>query len=284
MRKVLISLLLASAAASPALADPVNWSDRQAAREERSQAREERQQARDTARAERPAPAPQVEQRPQFAPRVEQRPQSFARPTQQFTPSPQGYQGGYQQQSARPSFDSRRESFDQAREQRLQEREQRLDQRQPGARVVDNPYGGSLRQSVRPVPPVMRGRQPVISDTPRFGTQPPPRVDVRRAPTVQWNTDWRNNQRYDWQNYRRHHRSIFHLGFYYDPFGWGYQPYQIGWRLWPAYYGNQFWIDPAMYGLPYAPPGAVWVRYWNDAVLVDTWSGQVIDVIPDFFW
>ena len=25
-----------------------------------------------------------------------------------------------------------------------------------------------------------------------------------------------------------------------------------------------------MYRLPYAPPGYVWVRYWNDALLVDT--------------
>jgi len=47
--------------------------------------------------------------------------------------------------------------------------------------------------------------------------------------------------------------------------------------------GYQIW-RMGYYGLPYAPPGAVWVRYWNDALLVDTWSGEVIDVIPDFFW
>jgi len=28
----------------------------------------------------------------------------------------------------------------------------------------------------------------------------------------------------------------------------------------------------------------VWVRYWNDAVLVDTWTGQVVDVVHNFFW
>jgi Ni/Co efflux regulator RcnB len=39
-----------------------------------------------------------------------------------------------------------------------------------------------------------------------------------------------------------------------------------------------------MYRLPYAPAGYVWIRYWNDALLVDTWSGQVVDMIPNFFW
>jgi Ni/Co efflux regulator RcnB len=54
--------------------------------------------------------------------------------------------------------------------------------------------------------------------------------------------------------------------------------------LWPAYYGNQYWIDPGLYQLPYPPPGAMWVRYWNDALLVDMYTGTVIDVIPGFFW
>src|SRR5947207_7468938 len=52
MRKVLISLLLASAALSPALAQRPDDSDREAARAERQQAREDRQSARE----ERAAP------------------------------------------------------------------------------------------------------------------------------------------------------------------------------------------------------------------------------------
>jgi len=99
-----------------------------------------------------------------------------------------------------------------------------------------------------------------------------------------WNRNWRNDSRYDWHRYRHHHRSIFHLGFYYDPFGYGYSPFNIGYRLQPAYYGQNFWFDPSMYGLPYPPPGTQWVRYWNDAVLVDVYSGEVVDVIRDFFW
>ena len=176
----------------------------------------------------------------------------------------------------------RRDAYAAQRDERIEQVQQRFEQRQQGRADARQ-----LRQSTRPMPNVMRDRHPlIVSDTPRPGTQPPLRADnYHRNQQTQWNTSWRNNSRYDWQNHRRHHRSLFHLGFYYDPFGWGYQSYQIGWRLWPAYYSNRYWInDPWMYRLPYAPPGYVWVRYWDDALLVDTWSGTVVDMIPGFFW
>src|SRR4051794_32971115 len=85
MRKVLISILLASAAASPAFAERPDPSDREQAREDRQQAREDRQSARDehssSARSEsnsRPAPPPrnfearqQPVERPQVQPAYE---------------------------------------------------------------------------------------------------------------------------------------------------------------------------------------------------------------------
>jgi hypothetical protein len=146
-----------------------------------------------------------------------------------------------------------------------------------------------LRQTERALPNVMRTRVPVVSQVPREGTQPPLRVQqrARRDNVVhaEWRSSWRNNHRYDWQDHRRRHRSIFHIGVYFDPFGWGYRPYSIGWRLWPSYYSSRYWInDPWQYRLPYAPPGYRWIRYWNDAVLVDTWTGEVVDVVYNFFW
>jgi Ni/Co efflux regulator RcnB len=99
-----------------------------------------------------------------------------------------------------------------------------------------------------------------------------------------WNRDWRRDHRYDWRSYRDRHRSVFHLGFYFDPFGYSYRPFDIGYRLPSLYFGQRYWIDAGMYQLPYPPPGTQWVRYWNDAVLVDMYSGEVVDVIRDFFW
>ena len=146
---------------------------------------------------------------------------------------------------------------------------------------------GSLRQLDHPSPRVLRNRVPVVSNVPREGTQPPLRTsgNYTGRHQVAWTGNWRNNQRYDWRQHRNHHRSLFHLGYYYDPFGWGYQPFSIGWRLWPSYYSSNYWInDPYEYRLPYAPAGYRWIRYYDDALLVDTWSGEVVDVIRDFFW
>src|SRR5206468_3427292 len=103
---------------------------------------------------------------------------------------------------------ARRDSIDQSRAQRFDHRQQVFDQ------IRDN---RELRQSTRPTPNVMRTRVPVISDVPHPGTQPP--LPVQYRPTLQpnWSTSWRHNSKYDWQNYRHHHRSWFHLGFYFDP-------------------------------------------------------------------
>lgn len=101
---------------------------------------------------------------------------------------------------------------------------------------------------------------------------------------VSWDRNWRNDQRYNWRDYRRRDQSRFHVGFYSDPYGWNYQQFSIGYRLYPNYYEQNFWFDPGMYGLPYPPPGMQWVRYWNDALLVDIYSGEVVDEIQGFFW
>jgi hypothetical protein len=280
MRKLLISILLAGAAATPALADPSDYADRAAARADRQAARAERQQSRDDARSER----------------SNDRASSFSRPDRpdrsadlQSVDRSARVQSNANAvvESARANVGSSRADRDAARLQRTEQRQQIVDQSrqlidQRQQQIRDN---RDLRQSARPVPPVMRTRVPVVSDTPREGTQPPLPTGSRSTAAPTWSTSWRHNSKYDWYNWRKHHRSWFHLGFYFDPFGWGYYPYQIGWRMWPSYYSSRYWInDPWQYRLPYAPPGYVWIRYWNDALLVDTWSGEVVDVIPNFFW
>ena len=153
---------------------------------------------------------------------------------------------------------------------------------------TDNGWEPLRRHRDQTVEAVRDRIAPMISRTPREGTQPPPlRAVAERSRTTahHWRGDWRSDHRYDWRDHRRRHRSLFHFGFYYDPFGWNYRPYSIGWRLWPSYYQSSYWLqDPGMYRLPYAPPGYRWIRYYDDALLVDTWDGTVVDVIRDFFW
>lgn len=100
-----------------------------------------------------------------------------------------------------------------------------------------------------------------------------------------WSRDWHHDHRYDWRNYRDRHRTIFRIGRYYDPYGWGYRRFSTGFNLWPSYYGSRFWLnDPWQYRLPPAYGPYRWVRYYDDALLVNIYSGQVVDVVYNFFW
>jgi len=64
-----------------------------------------------------------------------------------------------------------------------------------------------------------------------------------------------------------------------------YNRLNIGIYLGAPFFAQQYWItDPWAYRLPPASPPYRWVRYYDDVVLIDTYSGQVVDVIYDFFW
>lgn len=107
------------------------------------------------------------------------------------------------------------------------------------------------------------------------------RVDTKQR----WSRDWRGDHRYDWRGHRNHHRSLFRLGHYYDPYGWNYRHFSIGYSLWPNYYGSNYWLnDPWQYRLPPAYGPYRWVRYYDDALLVNIYTGQVVDVVYNFFW
>lgn len=281
MRTILLSLLLASVAATPAVASRPGDEDGQRPRVQRNEAD-------NGPRAE--SPRQDRSERPSFDRRDRGEQPRFEAREQQPAPRAMTADPGWQRRGAddsalhagrdpRPAFERGgvQENIDQV-QQRFERREQAIrDTRGEGAETrqwgPNDPrrYGGGFRQQV--------------SDVPRPGTQPQLRQDGARTQPVQWNRGWRSDNRYDWQNQRRRHRSWFHVGVYYDPFGWNYQRFQPGWRLWPDYYSSRYWIDdPWMYRLPYAPPGTRWIRYWDDALLVDTWTGQVIDAIPNFFW
>lgn len=100
-----------------------------------------------------------------------------------------------------------------------------------------------------------------------------------------WSNHWRSDRRYDWRRYRDHNRSIFRFGRYYDPYGYGYRRFSIGFSLFPSYYQSNYWLnDPWMYRLPPVYGPYRWVRYYDDALLVNIYTGQVVDVVHSFFW
>jgi hypothetical protein len=72
--------------------------------------------------------------------------------------------------------------------------------------------------------------------------------------------------------------------FVYPP-GWAYRQWTVGAILPPIFLVPDYyftdWVD---LGLPPPPPGAQYVRYGPDLLLVDVSNGQVIDVIPGVFY
>jgi hypothetical protein len=102
-----------------------------------------------------------------------------------------------------------------------------------------------------------------------------------------WDRDWRRDQRYNWQDWRQRNRGSYRFPRYYAPRGWshGYNRFSLGVILSAPLFSQSYWIDdPFQYQLPPAYGPYRWVRYYDDALLVDLRSGQVVDAIYDFFW
>ncbi|MFV0622388.1 RcnB family protein [Sphingomonas sp. ac-8] len=102
-----------------------------------------------------------------------------------------------------------------------------------------------------------------------------------------WSRSWRNDRRYDWNGYRQANRTVYRLPRYYPPSGYhyGYRRFSVGLTLGSMLYGSGYWInDPYSYRLPPADGPYRWIRYYNDALLVDLDSGEVVDVVYDLFW
>jgi hypothetical protein len=101
-----------------------------------------------------------------------------------------------------------------------------------------------------------------------------------------WDRGWRSSRRYNWADFRRGNRFVYHPGPYYAPFrAHRYNRLQIGFFLDSLFFQPRFFInDPWDYRLPPVYGPYRWVRYYDDVLLVDIYSGEVVDVIYDFFW
>ena len=106
------------------------------------------------------------------------------------------------------------------------------------------------------------GFQPGASDRPRYSPQYfPPRIQP--------------NQRYHWSGGQ----------------GWAPQPgyYNRRWRFGEflpfGWFASSFWIsDWGDYDLPVPPYGYEWVRVGPDALLVDTYTGEVVSSVYGLFY
>ena len=77
----------------------------------------------------------------------------------------------------------------------------------------------------------------------------------------------------------------FDAGTYRKPFGWHYILWGIGDRLPPLFTTQGYWINNYRdYEFARPPFGCVWVRYGNDAILVDKRSGEILRVVRSAFY
>ncbi|ARS28069.1 RcnB family protein [Sphingomonas sp. KC8] len=111
------------------------------------------------------------------------------------------------------------------------------------------------------------------------------RWDNRDDQRDRWSRDWRNDRRYNWQNYRTSNRHIYRVPRYYGRPGYDYRRWSPGYRMPDYYYGSGYWIsDPWQYRLPPAHGPYRWVRYYDDVVLINIANGLIEDIIYSFFY
>ena len=77
----------------------------------------------------------------------------------------------------------------------------------------------------------------------------------------------------------------YRVGSYRPPYGYFVRSWGFGDFLPSGWFGPGYWVDDFYdYDLPYPPPGYHWVRVGADVLLVDDYSGRIVQVIRDMFW
>jgi Ni/Co efflux regulator RcnB len=77
----------------------------------------------------------------------------------------------------------------------------------------------------------------------------------------------------------------FHVAAYVRPSGWYSHRWTFGEFLPVFFFTRNYWIlDWANFDLDDPPPGTIWVRVGDDALLIDEYSGEVIEVVYGVFY
>lgn len=126
---------------------------------------------------------------------------------------------------------------------------------------------------------------------PDFNRPGPDRRDVRRPDDRRDFGDRRGDRgRRDFSNYRNYHQNFraaqrFRAPPYRRPPGYFARRWSWGQTLPVAFWTRDYWLtDFYAYDLPPPPYGAIWVRVGDDALLIDQYTGEIIEVDYGVFY
>jgi len=123
-----------------------------------------------------------------------------------------------------------------------------------------------------------------------FDRRGPDRRDVRRFDDRRDFDNGRDRGRRDFSNYRNYHQNFrasqrFRAGPYRRPPGYFARRWSWGQTLPSFFWTREYWLtDFYDYGLPPPPYGAIWVRVGDDALLIDQYTGEIIEVDYGVFY
>jgi Ni/Co efflux regulator RcnB len=118
------------------------------------------------------------------------------------------------------------------------------------------------------------------------------RHDSNRHDNDRHDNDWRGrNDRGSWhgnfnrRNVHAQHHYRYRGGEWRWPSGHHYRRWTFGMTLPSIFWASNYWInDYYYYGLGAPPPGTVWVRYGSDAILIDRYTGEILEVVYGQFY
>lgn len=104
--------------------------------------------------------------------------------------------------------------------------------------------------------------------------------DYQRWGNRGWNRqEWRRDWRHGWSGSRQRANSR-----YYYPRGYSARTWSVGYRLPSVFFGASYYLNYDTYGLSQPPYGCQWVRIDSDVVLVEIATGEILEVLNDFYY
>jgi len=87
------------------------------------------------------------------------------------------------------------------------------------------------------------------------------------------------------RNFSAQHHYHYRGGAYRGPSDYSYRRWTFGENLPAMYFVSEYLIsDYSDYGLQYPPEGCEWVRYGDDALLIDDETGEILEVVYGQFY